>query len=155
MNDSTNPDSPRETSRLIVQRVIYAPAPKLFAAWTQPDLLTQWWGPKNVTCPYAEVDLKVGGHYRIDNRMPTGETLTITGKYEHIDPPREIIFSWRLSPSQDGNEEVSERVTVRFEPLDSATQVTVIHERIPNSAIRDSHQQGWDACLDGLATHMR
>lgn len=43
-----------------------------------------------------------------------------------------------------------ERVTVRFEPRDSATEVIVLHERIADDATRNRHAHGWAGCLDGL-----
>lgn len=44
----------------------------------------------------------------------------------------------------------SERVTVRFEPRDNATEVIVVHERIASPAACEIHEQGWNGCLDGL-----
>jgi uncharacterized protein YndB with AHSA1/START domain len=49
---------------------------------------------------------------------------------------------------------VSERVAVQFEPQGDATEVIVVHERIPNAAMKDKHQQGWEGCLDGLADYL-
>jgi uncharacterized protein YndB with AHSA1/START domain len=66
---------PSENLSLIVRRTIAATPARLFDAWTTPELLTQWWGPANVTCPAAEVDLRVGGQYRIANQMPDGSVL--------------------------------------------------------------------------------
>jgi hypothetical protein len=49
--------------------------------------------------------------------------------------------------------EESSRVTVRFEPRGDATEVTIVHEQIPSPAVRDSHEQGWRGCLEGLERH--
>jgi uncharacterized protein YndB with AHSA1/START domain len=48
---------------LVVRRRINAAREKLFAAWTQPELLVRWWGPQGVACPAAEINLRVGGPY--------------------------------------------------------------------------------------------
>ena len=132
---------------LIVRRSIHATAEKLFDAWTQPEQLKQWWGPNAVICIAAEVDLKVGGRYRIANQFPDGKVLWISGEFEAIERPKRLIYSWRIG-AESGP---TERVIVRFEPSGSSTEVIVTHERIPAVAARDLHQQGWDGCLQKLA----
>ncbi len=135
---------------LIVRKTIPATPERLFAAWTEPDQLRKWWGPEGVQCIDPEVDLRVGGSYRIGNRLPDGKTLWITGEFEVIEPPRRLTYTWRL----EGISETAERVTVRFEKRGEATEVIVTHERIANEALRDQHQHGWQGCLDGLAEYL-
>jgi uncharacterized protein YndB with AHSA1/START domain len=132
---------------LMVRRTIRAPVERVFAAWTEPEQLRRWWGPKDVTCPEAEVDLRVGGRYRIANRMPDGSLLNIVGEFEKVDPPRELVYSW----SHEDAPGPPMRVTVRFEPRADATEVIVLHERLADENSRKLHADGWDGCLDGLA----
>lgn len=134
---------------LIVRRTIAAPAQRLFDAWTQPLELRRWWGPEGVVCTAAEVDLRVGGRYRIANQFADGTTLWISGEFLRIEPPRELVFSWRL-----GAAESAERVTVRFEPRGVQTEVIVTHERIRDDRTRDRHEQGWEGCLKGLVRYL-
>jgi uncharacterized protein YndB with AHSA1/START domain len=129
---------------LVMRRTIHADPARLFAAWTDPEQLRAWWGPRPVTCAGAEVDLRVGGHYRIANRLPDGAIVVIEGEFRAIDPPRELVYTWRLGVEPES------LVTVRFEPRGDATEVVVIHERIADEATRDSHGEGWRGCLDGL-----
>jgi uncharacterized protein YndB with AHSA1/START domain len=136
--------------KLIVRRTIRASAERLFAAWTDPAQLRTWWGPKGVRCPRAEVDLRVGGGYRIANEMSDGSILWIVGAFERIEPPTELAYTWQLEPG-DGP---SERVTVRFVEGDGATEVIVLHERVADEAARDRHEHGWVGCLDGLADYL-
>ena len=135
---------------LVVRKTIRAPAERLFAAWTTPVELQHWWGPDGVTCIDPTVDLRVGGRYRIGNRLPDGTVLWISGEFEIIEPPHRLTYTWRL----EGSTGTAERVTVRFMPHDGATDVVVTHERIATSALRDQHQQGWTGCLTGLAEYM-
>jgi uncharacterized protein YndB with AHSA1/START domain len=133
------------SDQLTVRRVIVASAEKLFAAWTTPAQLRQWWGPRGVRCIAAEVDLRVGGEYRLGNAFEDGRVLWIAGTFEEIAPPTRLVYSWQL-----GDEPVS-RVTVSFTALDAArTEVTIVHDRIHTAAARDGHEQGWLGCLDGL-----
>jgi uncharacterized protein YndB with AHSA1/START domain len=131
---------------LTVHRVIAAPPARLFEAWTTPALLRSWWGPKDVRCIEADVDLRVGGAYRLGNQLPDGRVLWITGAFELIERPRKLVYSWQIG------DEPRSRVTVQFDALDpERTDVTVRHERIASVATRDEHGRGWDGCLDGLA----
>lgn len=136
-----------EDLTLITRRTIQATPSRLFAAWTEPDQLRAWWGPRPVTCSNAQVDLRVGGRYEIENLLPDGTTLLIWGEFELIDAPHKLVYSWRAGDDQ------ASRVTVRFEPRGAATEVIVIHERIPSATMRKSHQAGWDGCLDELEQH--
>jgi uncharacterized protein YndB with AHSA1/START domain len=129
--------------------MIRATAARVFDAWTQPEQLRAWWGPRPVTCADAEVDLRVGGRYRIVNLLPDGGSVTIHGEFHVVDAPRMLVYTWNIS---DGAGEPS-RVTVRFEPRGQDTEVVVVHEDIATELVRTSHQQGWHGCLDGLARH--
>lgn len=129
---------------LVVRRTIHASAERLFEAWTEPKHLLAWWGPKPVTCSHAEVDLRVGGRYRIDNAFPEGTIVTIRGEFRQIEAPHRLVYTWIMGDSE------SSMVTVRFEPRGDRTEVIVLHEQIPDDAVKKTHEQGWNGCLDGL-----
>jgi uncharacterized protein YndB with AHSA1/START domain len=151
MSSDERPAAESSTITLVARRTIRATPEQLFDAWTQPAQLKQWWGPPPVTCVDAEVDLRVGGRYRIANQFPDGRRLWIVGEFEVVDPPRRLTYTWRVDP----HSQVVERVTVQFEPHGDSTEVIVMHERIPDAATRDSHREGWHGCLDRLAKYMR
>ena len=132
--------------RLVVRKTIRATPERLFDAWTRPAHLKHWWGPQDVECVDAHVDLRIGGEYRIANRFPDGRVVWITGKFERIEPPDTLAYTWRVEPQTE-----SEHVTVRFERRGDRTEVVVILERIGDERTRDVHERGWRDCLDGLA----
>ena len=101
---------------LVTRRTIRATAARLFEAWTQPDQIRRWWGPRPVTCSGAEIDLRVGGRYRIANLLPDGKTLIIEGEFQVIEAPHRLVYTWRA-----GDDRAS-RVTVRFEARGEATR---------------------------------
>jgi uncharacterized protein YndB with AHSA1/START domain len=142
---------PTPDAFLVVRRTIRATPERLFFAWTEPEQLRKWWGPEGVTCVDPEVDLRVGGRYRIGNRLPDNKVLWIVGEFELVDPPHRLTYTWHL----EGTSAAPERVSVSFEPRGEATEVIVTHERIPNKALRDQHEYGWLGCLDGLETYMK
>jgi uncharacterized protein YndB with AHSA1/START domain len=149
MADSKSPSA--ATIALVMRRIIRATPARLFEAWTEPTQLRGWWGPEGITCEGAEVDLRVGGRYRIDNALPDGRIVVLVGEFEVIERPNRLTYTWRV----DGTPGASERVTVRFEPRAGATEVIVTHERIPDEIARDQHRRGWEGCLDGLARHVQ
>src|SRR6187200_1903186 len=113
---------------LVVRRMINAPPERVFDAWTRPEHLRQWWGPRPVTCSEATVDLRAGGAYRIGNLLPDGNVVWISGEFEVVDPPSRLVYSWLV----EGKNVPEDRslVTVRFESRDGGTEVIVVHERI-------------------------
>ena len=133
---------------LTVRHIIDAAPARVFAAWVEPRHVLKWWGPKGVVCTEASIDLKVGGKYRIGNRLPDGSVLSIVGEYEEVSPPDKLVFQWRL----EGVCEHSERVTVDFLEREDgrSTEVVVTHERIADQTMRDGHEAGWNGCLQGL-----
>ncbi|HKC48407.1 MAG TPA: SRPBCC domain-containing protein [Gemmatimonadales bacterium] len=134
---------------LVVRKTIAATPERLFAAWTEPTQVVRWWGPDGVTCIGAEVDLRVGGHYRIGNRLPDGAELWISGTFEAVERPLRLIYSWRI----EGAPADAERVTVVFEGRGLETEVTVTHARILSQEQSEQHRLGWEGCLDHLAAH--
>ena len=150
MIETKTPPSPG-TLVLVVRRAIKANPERLFDAWTRSEELLAWWGPRPVRCTRAEVDLRVGGRYRIDNQLPSGGLLTIEGEFTVVERPRKLVYTWSVAPG-DG---LPELVTVRFDrKAPGLTEVVVTHERIESAALRDSHAEGWNGCLDGLALHV-
>jgi len=120
--------------KLVVRRRIRATPERLFAAWTEPSQLRQWWGPRGVDCIDATIDLRVGGRYSVANRFPDGRVVWISGEFEVIEPPHRLEYTWRME-----SQTTSERVTVRFERDGDATEVIVTHERIPDERTSEMH----------------
>jgi glutathione S-transferase len=134
---------------LVARRTIRAKVERVFDAWTQPEQLRAWWGPRPVTCSDAEVDLRTGGRFRIVNALPDGSTVTIHGEFRVVEPPHKLVYTWQMD---DGAGE-SSLVTVTFAPRGEGTEVVVVHEDIPSEPVRRSHEDGWRGCLDGLERH--
>jgi uncharacterized protein YndB with AHSA1/START domain len=131
---------------LKLSRVIRAPREKVFAAWTRPELLLQWWGPGPVTCPEAHVDLREGGEYRLANLETDGSIIWISGRFELVRAPEELVYTWNVSivPGEPT------LVRVRFLPHAEGTELVLTHERFAVEAVRDMHVQGWGLCIDKL-----
>jgi uncharacterized protein YndB with AHSA1/START domain len=132
-----------KATELFASRVVKAGRERVFAAWTLPDLVKQWWGPPPYTCPHAEIDLRVGGAYRLANLGPDGETIWISGVFTHVDAPNALSYTWRLStePTEPS------LVHVSFIDHPEGTEVRIHHERFATRDARDEHAAGWQGCL--------
>lgn len=134
-----------------------APPEKVFDAWTNPKALTKWFGPSDeFTVPLAEVDLRVGGVYRIQMKSPDGELHTAVGTYKEIIPSQKLVFTWAWEAgSSCGDSGAGETlVTVRFQAQGTSTEMTLLHELFSDGETRDKHQQGWNGCLSRLGKIM-
>ncbi len=141
----------REQSELtlVVRRTFPARAERLFQAWTTPEALKRWCAPGPMTVPAAEVDLRVGGAFRIVMRGPDGAAHNAVGVYREIDPPRKLVFTWRWEDKPEMGETL---VTLEFLAADSGTEVVLTHSGFPNESERRNHETGWMGCLEKLAT---
>ena len=135
---------------LEIRRLIPASPARVFAAWTDPVQLEKWWGPAHVRCVSAEIDLRIGGRYRIGNELPDKSIVWIEGTFEQIEHPSLLVYTWRAGTESAA----TEIVTVRVTRVARGTQVLVTHDRIESPAVRDQHGQGWEGCLDGLSDYL-
>jgi uncharacterized protein YndB with AHSA1/START domain len=113
--------------------------------------MTAWYAPTDEFGPTeAEVDLQVGGRYRVAMFPPNrAEPAVVTGQYCRIDPPRSLSFTWSwISPRADTHET---QVTLDFHPDGDATNLVLTHERFRNEQLRIDHTQGWRGCLERLS----
>jgi uncharacterized protein YndB with AHSA1/START domain len=122
----------------------------VFRAWTEPKALRQWFAvAEGYTTPIAEVDLRVGGRYRLGMQAPGSDELMVaSGAYREVAPPERLVFTWRWE--SDSPEEPETLVTVEFHEGGDSTEVVLTHSLFPGAAERDMHLQGWQGCLNRL-----
>ena len=133
---------------LTISRVLPASPQRVFEAWTKAEHLKQWSAPEGVAVASVEVDLRVGGRYRIHMEALDDKTFTATGTYREVDPPRRLSYTWRW---EEADHDVGETlVTVDFNDLGGSTEVVLRHERFPNAEATADHEQGWGSCLNRL-----
>ena len=144
-------DSETTVSAVQVNRVVKASRQRVFDAWIVPELRQQWWAAHpGMSCPFAEIDAKVGGKYRIGMRAPDADQDYITvGEFVEINPPSKLVFTWTWEQPAHGG--ANTLVTVQFLEVEGGTEVRLTHERFTDQAHADEHNQGWNGCLDSLA----
>ena len=78
---------------VVITRVYDAPARLLFEAWSKPEHMMKWFGPKGWPLTLCDMDFRVGGRYRFAMTGPSGEQNTpFGGEYLEIVPERKIVF---------------------------------------------------------------
>lgn len=138
----------KETERTLeVRRIIAAPRARVFDAWTRAEELRKWFAPGPLTTALAEVDLRVGGRYKITMRGPDGVEHTVGGVYQVIDPPQRLVYTWRWEDKPSAGEST---VTIEFTERGRSTEVVLRHEGLPDDQEIAQHQHGWDGCFEKL-----
>jgi uncharacterized protein YndB with AHSA1/START domain len=123
---------------LVITRLFNAPARIVFEAWTNPELLKQWWAPKSmgmslVTC---DIDLRAGGSYRFEFGQGTAVSMAFFGKYLEVTPPSRLV--WTNEESDGGSV-----TTLTFEEKAGKTQL-VMHELYPSKEALDATMAGME-----------
>jgi len=143
----------KREATLRLTRTFPASRERVFRAWTEPEALRRWLSPETHETPSAEVDLRVGGAYRIGMRkLSDGKASYVTGLYREITPPEKLAFTWRWEGEPEHGETL---VTLEFRDLGGVTEVVLTHEQFPSEESRDGHGKGWTSCLNKLDTCLR
>ena len=132
----------------------YPVAPeKVFRAWTDPEAVTKWWGPgPGEPVSLAELDVRVGGRFRIVVGGPDGKAHECAGEYKEVVPNRKLVFTWSWPNSTPERISV---VTIIFKAVNDGTQLVFRHEQLFDEKVRDDHKRGWTGTLDKLAEFLR
>ena len=138
-----------ETVTLRLTRRYSASAEALFQAFTDPDLLVQWFGPKGMTVPDCEVDLREGGRWRACMASPEGELHAVNGVYREIRRPNRLVFTWIWEQGDMAGAETL--VTLEFVEEGDQAELRLIHEGLPSDTSRGYHELGWTSSFDCLA----
>jgi uncharacterized protein YndB with AHSA1/START domain len=135
---------------LRIKRVIPARKERLFRAWTQPEELRKWWTiGEGWRAEFAEIDLRVGGKFKIGNMPRRGELVPLSGEFLEIEPPDRLVYTWRFgltNPSQS-------IITVEFRDVGDKTEVSITHERSPKD-MGPAAVAGWESILEGLKSFL-
>jgi uncharacterized protein YndB with AHSA1/START domain len=146
-------------------RTVPVPAHVAYSAWTEPDLVRQWWGPTGFTCPVARMDVREGGISLLAMRAPAefgGGEVWNTWTYTRVRPAARLDYVLRfatpdgrsITPAEAGIPgDVPDTVphVVTFESVgDAASRITVVESGYPDAATRDMSLAGLEQCLDKL-----
>ena len=133
---------------LALRRHLKAKPEKVYAAWTGPQQLIRWFGPRSVKpeTVRAEIDAQVGGRYRISFDNERGEHNEVGGIYREVVPNARLVFSWAWYSTPDRESQV----TVLLQADGDGTWLTLHQEQLFDVAARDAHEHGWIGTLEKL-----
>ena len=139
---------PAERPSLTLTRRFRARPEKVYAAWTQAEQLVQWFGPASVKpgSLHADIDLRVGGRYRISFTNDKGEYFEVGGAYREVVPNERLQFSWAWHSTP----ERESLVTISIKAEGDETLLTLHHAQFADQAACDSHHRGWTDMLDSI-----
>ena len=143
---------PREGAALCIERTYDASPEEVWQAWTDPQALIRWFGPADTgSVSGADLDVRVGGHYRIAFSTTDGEHHEVGGTYREVQPPDKLVFSWawRSTPERES------LVTLLFQPAGTGTHLVFRHDQFFDEAAREGHARGWAGAFDKLERHLR
>lgn len=140
-----------ERPSLTLKRRLAAPPEKIYAAWTDPQKLARWFGPASVVedSVRAEIDLRVGGRYRIgfDARGTYNE---VGGVYREVVPNQRLVFTWAWHSTP----ERESLVTISIKPEGDGALLTFHHAQFADATARDNHERGWTELLAKLEIYL-
>jgi uncharacterized protein YndB with AHSA1/START domain len=141
---------------LVLTRTINAPREQVFNAWTDPELLKQWFAPLPWRTPVAEMDVRIGGSNLIVMRGPDGNEFPNRGVYLEVIKNERLVFTDAFTKAWEPSDKPFITVELTFEDQGGKTKYTarVHHWTV---ADREAHEkmgfhQGWAICADQLAS---
>ncbi len=152
-----------ETERMVITRVFDAPRELVWKAWTDPKYMMRWWGPKDCTATFCEIDFRVGGKLLCCTRTPDGQEVWHGGEYHEIVLHEKIVISLYFSDA-DGNKVEPAQYGVEHEAIADAydvitfenfgngqTKLTFIGNEAMENAINSGQLEGMNQVLDKFA----
>jgi uncharacterized protein YndB with AHSA1/START domain len=154
----------------VISRAFDVPRDFMFKAWTDPQHMQRWWGPKGVTVVHSKMDLRTGGSYHYCMRTPDGLDMWGILVYREIVKPERIVFVNSFSDKNGGltrhpmmptwplemlstitfTEQVGKTtVTVRWSPLNPTSE-----ELKTFMGGFDSMTKGWGGTFDRLTEYL-
>lgn len=146
------PESPERV--LVIERSFDAPRALVFKAWSEPEHLVRWWGPKGYSVPSCELDCRPGGVFRCVMRSPEGKDTRLQCGFREVSAPERLVFTWAWL-DEDGNPGHETLVTLNFEEQGIKTKLTLHQEVFESTEARDLHEGGWTGCLDSLNEYLQ
>ncbi len=131
---------------LTMTRIIHAPRQEVFEAWTHAESVKRWICPEGSSVSFVELDVRVGGAFRID-MLINGADMVHTGIYREIIPPEKLVFTW-VSEHTHYRESL---VTVEFFAHGDTTELVLTQTDLPDEEAVQRQISGWTKLLEHLA----
>ncbi len=147
-------DTGRSAGReLLIERVFNAPRELVFRAWTDPDHIRNWFGPRDYPATQVTMDVRPGGRWRGCLRSTeTGNDLWVGGVYREIVPPERLVFTFAWE--EEGERGLETLVTIAFAEQGAKTLMTFRQTPFQSAGELDGHRGGWTSSFDRLGDYL-
>lgn len=135
---------------LTLKRRLKASPERVYSAWTQPEQIKLWFGPRQTKVIHAAFEARVGGRFEILATSPDGEKHQVGGVIREVVPNEKLVYTWAWHSTP----ERESLVTVEFKRDGDGTLLTLTHENFADEPARDRHRSGWDGAIDKLEEHL-
>lgn len=143
-----------------------APRQLVWEAWTEPQKVKQWWGPKDFSCPTAEIDLRKNGRYLTCMRSPEGKDYWSTGTYKVIDEPKKLVCTDSFADPEgnivpasyygfEDNFPLVMEFELQLDEINTKTRMRLNHIGIPEGEVMEQTKEGWNQSFDKLEKLLR
>ena len=133
---------------LHLEKVLQVSKESIFAACVEAEKLAGWWGPAGFSTHSVDLDVRVGGVFRITMQPPDGEAFHLRGEYLEVDPPRRLVYTFEWEePDPDDQETV---VTLTFLDDRKGTRLVLDQGPFATEARHALHEAGWTETLERL-----
>lgn len=157
MAATTSPAAQPNERTLLITRVFDAPRELVWKAWTDPEHMARWWGPRGFTNPVCELDVRPGGALRIVMRAPDGAEYPMKGVFREILQPERLVFT-NIAVDADGNQLLEGLTSVTLEEHGGKTKLTLQTRAVALVAhaarMLEGMQAGWTQSLERLGAHV-
>jgi uncharacterized protein YndB with AHSA1/START domain len=144
------------------ERIFDAPIETVWKAWTDPEMIKEWWGPNDVTIPKCEIDLRVGGKIYIvmeaSEAMGSykGTKWPMLGVFTSVEPSTHLAYHVKAwTEGAEDTTEIDQDTEVTFEDQDGKTKINLkatINKIGPGAAMAvEGMQYGFTQQLEKLA----
>jgi uncharacterized protein YndB with AHSA1/START domain len=139
---------------LVITRVFDAPRSLVWRAWTDPDHMAHWFGPKGFAGDVIRMDARVGGSYHFHMRGPQNDDHWLVGVYREIVEPERLSYTYAWADAQGKPTRPQTILTLTFEEQGNKTKFTLHQALFESVTARDAHQGGWSSSLERLAEYL-
>ena len=151
-NAADNAGGDTEVGVVSITRTLKATPEQVFEAWTDADQMKLWLYPAPGIYAEADCDPVVGGHYRLVKIFDWGARV-VSGEYLVVEPPHRLVFTW--AADDWGPDTRPSQITVTLLPDGDATEMTIVHEQLPNPRIFGGAKLAWVSVVDRLEETLR
>jgi uncharacterized protein YndB with AHSA1/START domain len=147
-----NNDNDTPVAVVDLTHIIKHPIEHVYNAWTDQEKMSKWFCIHENKILEMQLDVQVGGDYRITMQTPKGDIITVAGQYTEVDPAKKLAFTWKWDWQPE--DAPATHVTLTFNEHSLGTELRILHKGFADETIRGLHREGWSDALFSVETFL-